>query len=413
MPPNVPQPLHSILLVIKTRSGPRLVLHYPPSPDVAIRPQPLHSAYSDDSLSDGHDYGEDKEDASTSPSRHNTSGRLNDHNPGPHDADTATATAPPTPTSEYARDPANDDSGLEFGSASADSMARLLAPSSRGWNKKRFELTLEDRTYLACPMFEREEGGWKRVSKKAKMGEKRKGDIGEAEELERHGEHGEHDDDDGERLAKKHAEMRDGSDAEDAEWQQDGTRKIDATAAQDEDSQDGDEHEDVVRGASRGSLHDTELASNHSDGNDERLAPTMTSSTGSIRIPERPKAEADSSAQHDASFIPASFATTCTSGSIPSQSSSVEAQKPQTLSMFSLVFVLEPDGENEFDERINEIYKEVVRKLTKALRWTQKRHGWLWTQCRTVIGVREKGKERGLYIHLVSKHNLFTERAFH
>lgn len=36
-PPPIPQPLHSILLAIKTSSGPRLVLHYPPDPDAAVR----------------------------------------------------------------------------------------------------------------------------------------------------------------------------------------------------------------------------------------------------------------------------------------------------------------------------------------------------------------------------------------
>ena len=66
--------------------------------------------------------------------------------------------------------------------------------------------------------------------------------------------------------------------------------------------------------------------------------------------------------------------------------------------MFSLVLVIQADGEPEYEARVKEIYQHVVKQLTRALKVTQKKNGWLFNQCRTIIDVREKGKDEGTQV---------------
>lgn len=230
-------------------------------------------------------------------------------------------------------------------------MARLLTPSSRGWDKKRFELGLEDRIYLACPMFEREEGGWTR-RKKQRTKEK-----------------------------EREKNLQNGQDrTEDVG----GVGVDNAATGYEEDGVDGYQ-EDSANSSLKGESFASE------EGKDA----IISTATPSMLVP-RPgtTGKAYSSDDH---LVPASLTTTATSESLPSQSSSVAAHAlPQSLAMFNLVFVLESGEHLDPDTLVKDMYTHVVRKLAKALKWTQKRYGWLWSESQNILRVREKGKERGI-----------------
>ena len=195
LPPN--SCLVAILLVIKTRAGPRLVFHYPPCPFATAATTGLDAAWygtpgpnainsdssgSDWSSDDGDTTGdEDGTNGSKAGSRHDTPGSVK------------SSRAKRTPAGirdevgeefvERVRDrdgkarglarDANDERHgksdeepeweevLGFG---ADGLSKMLTPG-RAFNKRRFELGIDHLVFLGAPRFVREDGLWKKRKK--------------------------------------------------------------------------------------------------------------------------------------------------------------------------------------------------------------------------------------------------------
>lgn len=194
MPSPAPPPnpcLVAILLIIQSRSGPRLVFHYPPQP-----PSPKEGRDSYDNDDDDGD-GDDTFDASTS---------------SDSDIETASTDGEVTLTRQARKglggnaklrrqngvlrgrltDEDDDDDDEISGTASAyrqgkewqppwetlfglDGLVTLLTPSTRIWHKRKFEIGINDLCFLGWPVFIREDGTWQKHRAKSKKRRDRKG----------------------------------------------------------------------------------------------------------------------------------------------------------------------------------------------------------------------------------------------
>lgn len=68
----------------------------------------------------------------------------------------------------------------------------------------------------------------------------------------------------------------------------------------------------------------------------------------------------------------------------------------QTMSMFNMVFVMNPPV-LEHNLRIKEMFEYVVRKFAKALKHEQARSNWVWKQSEMILSMKERAKEEGIY----------------
>lgn len=71
---------------------------------------------------------------------------------------------------------------------------------------------------------------------------------------------------------------------------------------------------------------------------------------------------------------------------------SLGADKKETMTMFNVVFVLNPP-ELEYSMRIKEMYEHVVKKLGRALKWEQGRADYVWQEAQTILSIKEEAKE--------------------
>lgn len=361
--PLAPNPsLLAILLVTKTRSGPRLILHYPPHPSArttrsqsptttrqSLRSHGTYSveaslesdteadnrgAWSDSSFTSEGTSDEDALETSAEEDEGDEETRANrdeDDDEDEDDDDDADE-------NERGRDWQGADAVL--GRYSADGLAKLLAPNSRMWHRRRWEVALEERCFLGCPIFAREEGGWRRKGKREK---RRRGD-------------------------KK------GKSLKGAVREEEG--KGEETVAEedfdpDDDEGNGEEEEEGVAGP---------LATN-----------------------------VDTWAQPSTSF------TSASSGSRDDAEDETDAAD-NDLQMFNVVFVLRP-APLEYAARVVEMYEHVVRKLAKALRWQQRENSYVAKEVRkiagTVDGFREEtvGMQYFKLSRLESRRRISTRRT--
>ena len=163
-PPN--PCLAAILLVIQSRSGPRLVFHYPPHPlqerSAKTDPRSSRDAASTTSTSDS------DTDSSSTDNRSVTTEKQARANVG----------SKTTLTDE------EDDDYHGSGKATADGgewkpswdpllglpvdgLVSLLAPTSRDWHQQMFDVGFNDLCYVGYPVFIREDGTWEK-KKRAK-----------------------------------------------------------------------------------------------------------------------------------------------------------------------------------------------------------------------------------------------------
>lgn len=66
-----------------------------------------------------------------------------------------------------------------------------------------------------------------------------------------------------------------------------------------------------------------------------------------------------------------------------------ETETPSELSMFHLVFVLNPPP-LEHHQRVKEMYDNVIKKFSKALKWVQTRHDYVWSELQTLTTERQR-----------------------
>ncbi|RMJ25276.1 hypothetical protein PHISP_03852 [Aspergillus sp. HF37] len=348
--------LVAIILIVRSRAGPRLVFHYPPNPlsENTIRPtlkgrrvsrnKSGQSRAHDSDFSDqsGATSDEDEEDNhnNTNSSLHlSGSGVLGRRTSNFGTITTTTTTTantddPSVPTSpattssqgpgggkdalrkrggnagEAEGDPATakgggpadgDDfrhaGGQSILGLQTDVWEKLLSPP-RAWHKRRFEVGINDLAFVGWPVFVREDGTWRKEKRKRKKERSRPvwegGELGHNEDAE----------DVGDNPAE------------------------------------GDEGEDVdANGASTSDQTDP----NGGDG-----------SRGS------------------------------------------DDKDPMT--MFNVVFVLDPPL-LEYSTRLREIYENIIKKFAKALKWEQARTDYVWRESQHILHIKEMAREKGISVN--------------
>lgn len=196
LPPN--SCLVAILLVIKTRAGPRLVFHYPPCPSVTAASTGLDPAWygtpgpnAIDTDNSGSDWSSDDGDTTgdedgTNGSRHDTAGSVKSSRTRRTPAGIRDEVGEEFMERTRDRDgiargmarDANDElhgkgdevpeweEVLGFG---ADGLSKMLTPG-RAFNKRRFELGIDQLVFVGAPRFVREDGLWKKRKKTKRRG---------------------------------------------------------------------------------------------------------------------------------------------------------------------------------------------------------------------------------------------------
>ncbi|KAK1068755.1 Nitrogen permease regulator 3 [Friedmanniomyces endolithicus] len=138
--------LIAVLLITRSRSGPRLVFHYPSVPQ-AISPRRA----ADDAEDDASDLDSEAGAGDEDPDR-----MLSTHQPSaaPLDLDSNRGLKSDIDASRNASSSSDDLLGY-----SVDSLERLLSPGA--WAaRKKFEICLDGITFLGHPMYAREDGEW-------------------------------------------------------------------------------------------------------------------------------------------------------------------------------------------------------------------------------------------------------------
>jgi hypothetical protein len=180
MPSTAPHPnpcLVAILLVIQSRSGPRLVFHYPPDP---LSNKTSHTQErGDDSTPIGGLSSSDTDNVTNS-TEDEEIGTRKGSKKGPNSKHATSIRA------HLADEDDDEASGAEnanrqdkewqpsyeplFG---LDGLVTLLTPSGRLWHKRRFEVGINDLCFLGWPVFIREDGTWQK--RKVKSEKRREG----------------------------------------------------------------------------------------------------------------------------------------------------------------------------------------------------------------------------------------------
>ncbi|KAJ5118175.1 uncharacterized protein N7515_010398 [Penicillium bovifimosum] len=356
--------LVAIILIVRSRTGPRLVFHYPPNPLNENRIKSTTkggrrisrstrarqgSKNTDSSSSDesGLSSDEDEEERDTQShaggssvlaSRRASNFGLDDHlsivgspaaggserpgslgsgrgssfrkrgggsEPEP-DEDAGTASDRPDDGPGSSRPPWESLLGVP-GSV----WEKLLSPS-RSWHKRRFEVGINDLALIGWPVFVREDGAWRkqRRKKKKKLG---------------------------------HNES-----AEESQKEESSVTSPDL-------------------GASVASIA-------------ESLTSPATSKRGS------------------------------TSGRPGKSDEPLDPQDKDHMTMFNVVFVVDPPL-LEYSMRVKEIYENIIKKFAKALKWEQARTDYVWRESQHILQMRRKAREtktstNNLYSELISQSSL-------
>ncbi|KAJ5946637.1 hypothetical protein N7454_003476 [Penicillium verhagenii] len=73
------------------------------------------------------------------------------------------------------------------------------------------------------------------------------------------------------------------------------------------------------------------------------------------------------------------------------------------MTMFNVVFVMDPPL-LEYSGRVKEIYENAIKKFAKALKWEQARTGYVWNESQHILSVRRNARESK-----TSTHKLYTD----
>lgn len=182
---------------------------------------------------------------------------------------------------------------------------KLLSPS-RSWHKRRFEVGINDLALIGWPVFVREDGTWrKQRRKKKKKKEWDGGELGSIDNL-------------------------------------DGAGDEDGVASPD-------------MGASIATITELSLTA----------SPTDTK-------------------RHS------------TSGKYGKQmDDSMDPEDNDHMTMFNVVFVMDPPL-LEYSGRVKEIYENVIKKFAKALKWEQARTDYVWKESQHILSLRRNARENSM-----------------
>ncbi|PLB43960.1 nitrogen permease regulator 3 [Aspergillus steynii IBT 23096] len=380
--------LVAIVLIVRSRAGPRFVFHYPPNPlsENGLRPAATtskarrasrtksgqgargnDSSSSEDSGSTSSEDEEEHHAPSQNPSSTHlagsavsaTTGRrssnfgLDDHvamsvSPGGDSQRPGSISSSRTllrkrgGASDVEDDPGTASDRQEDGSGGAggpfrapwesmlglpaDVWEKVLSPS-RSWHKRRFEVGINDLAFVGWPVFVREEGTWRKQRRKKKKPR--------------------------------------------ADWE-------------------------------GGELGHNE---NVEDVQDDGPEATMAASTETLN----PSGWAAAESQRASMTSMASMTSSKTGGGGPA-SELLDADDKDSMTMFNVVFVLDPPL-LEYSLRIREIYDNIIKKFAKALKWEQARTDYVWREAQHISHIKEKAKEKRmsvntLYSELINQSSL-------
>jgi nitrogen permease regulator 3-like protein len=153
-PPN--PSLVAIILVVQTRSGPRFVYHYPPSP--LSKPCAARSTDADNSHSEGGSTSDSDEDVRDEYMDERFTDPRRAHFADDEDED-EDEDSPSQGTDEQTHGRSRMPWERVFG-LDTSALGRLLMPSDRNWHKRRFEVGFNELIFLGWPIFNREDGTW-------------------------------------------------------------------------------------------------------------------------------------------------------------------------------------------------------------------------------------------------------------
>lgn len=367
LPPN--PSLLALLLVINSRTGPRLVFHYPPEPSASSTPADLNahaswyaagttstetedgseesrstSAWSSDSDAEGAYAGEEgtdwggsemgvgeesgSEGGSVEGSRASRSSRhrVTSHAGGSTMDEEVEAGSEGSAGAGKARREERVEKGEKEGKEkktvqtkempwetvlgfSAEGLGKMLSPP-RGFHKRRFEMGVEGLVFLGAPMFVGEDGTWKK--RKRRRRDNGGGDAGE----------------------------------------EDSNRVGTAVQAANDHDVDAD-----IDGGLRMAREKFDL-------------------------------------QHVPIFEPGYGHDLLYGASSPAES---EAKSVSTtggdcdMNMFNVVFILNPPM-LEYHLRVEEMYNNVVKKLAKTLKYEQAQSNYVWREAQAIMALKEKAK---------------------
>ena len=162
LPPPPNPSLTAIVLVIQSRSGPRIVFHYPP--------HPLSTRYTEPSVdSTGESSSSDSDSDSSTSSQTESALQSSLYDPGrlkrsPEDDENDTS-------SPDSQDPGNLFQGFDWEpllGLGTTGLENLLVPTSRIWHKRKFEISVNDLCFVGRPVFVKEDGNWRQKKKSRK-----------------------------------------------------------------------------------------------------------------------------------------------------------------------------------------------------------------------------------------------------
>ncbi|CAG8137226.1 unnamed protein product [Penicillium salamii] len=190
---------------------------------------------------------------------------------------------------------------------------KLLSPS-RSWHKRRFEVGINDLALIGWPVFVREDGSWRKQRR------------------------------------KKTKKPR-------ADW--DG-----GELGHNENAEDGPKDERFM------------------------MSPDLGASVASMA---------------DSLISPTESKRGSTSGRPGKPDETFDPEDKDHMTMFNVVFVVDPPL-LEYSMRVKEIYDNVIKKFAKALKWEQARTDYVWKESQHILQVRRRARETK-----TSTHNLYSE----
>ncbi|KAJ5160462.1 Nitrogen permease regulator 3 [Penicillium canariense] len=211
---------------------------------------------------------------------------------------------------------------------------KLLSPS-RSWHKRRFEVGINDLALIGWPVFVREDGTWRKQRRKKKKKPR-------------------------------------------AEW--DGGVLGHNENAEDAQGEDGATSPDL--GGSVATITELTLTTSPTE--------YKRASTASGKFGKQPD-------------------------------DSLDPEDKDHMTMFNVVFVMDPPL-LEYSMRVKEIYENIIKKFAKALKWEQARTDYVWRESQHILQVRRKARETSMSTIIIldlafpltarsetSVHNLYSE----
>jgi hypothetical protein len=298
--------LIAVLLITRSRPGPKLVFHYPPVPQDATR----YLKRQDDAEPDDND---SDSDCST-------------------DSDLSKRRRPQSPsgppvcheTTAEESDPLGKVLGHEVGS-----LERLLSPG-RWSEKKKFEICLDGVTFVGLPVFAKEDGTW---------AAREDGDVGASSQ----------------------------------------TRPAHRT----------------LRQLHKDSSFDTIEEDSQSQSQSQQLSPVkdLSSSVAGITITAPDNSSAANLSVGSYKHMPDSFdshGNLASLGTSMNSSSTTSGAVAEQMTMFHVVFALSERTSSTLQTA--GLYEHAAKKLSKALKYCQKRSNYVSTESRKLLALKQRGR---------------------